>query len=266
MIEIQNLSFAYAEQAVLSDLSVSVAKNEFWAIVGPNGSGKSTLLSLLTNQLKSQSGSVQIDGQDVQSYDTRQLASKLSLVRQEFIPAFGFSVNETVMMGRFNRKKTSFFAQNKDIQAVEAALQATETLTFSDRPLGHLSGGERQRVFIARALAQETPILLLDEPTSHLDLKHQVRIFDLLKQMQIEQGKTILLVTHDINLSCQYCDRVLLLADEGKSYQGSPNEVLDVEHIERTFGVKGYQGRIRNEKFFLPLGRFSKDILEKDPE
>lgn len=264
MIAIKNLSFAYAEQAVLSDLSVLVEKNEFWAVVGPNGSGKSTFFSLLTNQLKPGGGSVHIDGQPVQCFNTRQLASKLSLVRQEFIPAFGFSVSETVMMGRFNRQKSGFFARNEDIQAVQAALEATDTQAFADRPLGHLSGGERQRVFIARALAQETPILLLDEPTSHLDLKHQVRIFDLLKQMQREQGKTILLVTHDINLVCQYCDRVLLLAGEGTSYQGSPSDVLDAEHIEQTFGVRGYQGRIRNEKFFLPLGRFSKDSSGKE--
>lgn len=264
LVEIQNLSFAYAEQAVLRELSVSVQKNEFWAIVGPNGSGKSTFLSLLSGQLKPQTGSVQIDGQSVNTFSIRDLAAKLSLVRQEFIPAFGFSVRETVMMARFHRRKSTFFAEAGDVEAVEAALQATDTQEFADRPLGHLSGGERQRVFIARALAQETPILLLDEPTSHLDLKHQVRIFDLLKQMQCQQGKTILLVTHDINLACQYSDRVLLLSNEGKSFQGSSEEVLDVRHIEETFGVKGYQGRIRREKFFLPLGRFSKDTAENE--
>ncbi len=258
MIDIQNLSFAYAEQAVLSNLSVSVAENEFWAVVGPNGAGKSTFLSLLSGQLTPQAGSLQIEGHSIQDFSTRQLAAKLALVRQEFVPAFGFSVQETVLMARFGQKN-AFFAQNADIQAVQAALKATDTQDFADRPLGHLSGGERQRVFIARALAQETPVLLLDEPTSHLDLKHQVRIFDLLKQMQCEQGKTILLVTHDINLTCQYCDRVLLLGSEGKSYQGSPREVLDVRHIEETFGVKGYQGHIQQEKFFLPLGQFSKD-------
>lgn len=264
MIKTQNLSFAYAEQPVLSDLSVNIAQNEFWAVVGPNGSGKSTLLNLLTNQLKPAAGSVLIDGQPVQSYDSRRLASKLSLVRQEFVPAFGFTVAETVMMGRFNRQKSAFFAGKEDFQAVQHALEATETQVFADRPLGHLSGGERQRVFIARALAQETPILLLDEPTSHLDLRHQVGIFDLLKQMQCQQAKTILLVTHDINLACQYCDRVLLMARGGDCFQGCPEEVLDIAHIERTFGVRGYQGRIVKEKFFLPLGEFSKDSLKTD--
>ncbi len=262
VIDIQNLSFSYAEQSVLADVSVSVAENEFWAVVGPNGSGKSTFLNLLSGQLKPQGGAVLINGQNASALTARQRATTLSLVRQEFVPAFGFTVRETVMMARFNRQKSTFFAESADIQAVQAALEATETDGLADRPLGHLSGGERQRVFIARALAQETPVLLLDEPTSHLDLKHQVRIFDLLKQMQRQQGKTIVLVTHDINLTCQYCDKVLLLANNGQYYQGEPKNVLDLAHIERTFDVKGYQGRIQREKFFLPLGRFSKDTAE----
>ena len=262
VIEIQNLSFDYADQSVLMNLSVSVSTNEFWAVVGPNGSGKSTLLNLLSGQLKPQGGSVLINGQQAAALTTRQRAETLSLVRQEFVPAFGFSVRETVMMARFNRQKSTFFAEKTDIQAVQAAMEATETDNLADRPLGHLSGGERQRVFIARALAQETPVLLLDEPTSHLDLKHQVRIFDLLKQMQCQQGKTIVLVTHDINLTCQYCDRVLLLANEGRYFHGEPENVLDLAHIEQTFDVKGHQGRIQREKFFLPLGRFSKDTAE----
>ena len=181
------------------------------------------------------------------------------MVRQEFVPVFGFSVRQTVMMARFYRKKSTLFEAPEDIEAVESALSATDTLDFGDRPLGRLSGGERQRVFIARALAQETPILLLDEPTSHLDLKHQVRIFDLLKQMQAEQGKTVLLVTHDINLACQYCDRVLLLGADGTYFQGDPEDVLDSQRITEIFHVKGHQGLLYRKKFFIPLGQFSKD-------
>ena len=117
-------------------------------------------------------------------------------------------------------------------------------------------------MFIARALAQETPVLLLDEPTSHLDLKHQIRIFDLLKQMQHEQGKTILLVTHDLNIAAQYCDKVLLLGPEGAFFEGPPEEVLDSGQIQSVFGVNGYQGQIQKRNFFVPLGRFSKDRPE----
>ena len=217
-IKIHDVTFGYEHQPVLKALSLAVEKNSFWAIVGPNGSGKSTFLNLLSGQLKPQRGTIHIDDKPVASFSTRRLAGVLSMVRQEFVPVFGFSVRQAVMMARFYKRKTALFEESDDIEAVESALAATDTMAFADRPLRTLSGGERQRVFIARALAQETPILLLDEPTCHLDLKHQVRIFDLLRQMQVEQGKTVLLVTHDINLACQYCDRVLLLGGYSLCY------------------------------------------------
>ena len=258
-IEIQNVSFGYDQQPVLNELSLAVDKNSFWAIVGPNGSGKSTFLNLVCGQLKPGRGTVHVDGKTVSSFSSQQLARIISVVRQEFVPVFGFSVRQTVMMARFYRRTSALFEEQEDFEAVDAALVATDTMDFADRPLGHLSGGERQRVFIARALAQETPILLLDEPTSHLDLKHQVRIFDLLKQMQQEQGKTIILVTHDINMASQYCDQVLLLGTKGNYFQGSPEEVLAPPRIEEIFHVSGYQGLICREKFFIPLGKYSKD-------
>ena len=259
LIETDHVNFRYDCRDVLKDLTLTVEENSFWTIVGPNGSGKSTFLNLLSGQFKPQQGRITVQSKDVQDFTNPQRARLLSVVRQEFVPVFGFTVREVVMMARFHRRTSMLFESHEDTQAVEAALKATDTVDFKDRPLGQLSGGERQRVFIARALAQETPILLLDEPTSHLDLKHQVRIFDLLKQMQAEQGKTILLVTHDINLACQYCDRVLLLGSGGTYFQGTPEEVLNAERIEETFSVKGYQGLVCREKFFIPLGKFSKD-------
>jgi iron complex transport system ATP-binding protein len=259
LIQFQDVTFGYEQRPVLQALSLAVEPHSFWAIVGPNGSGKSTFLNLLNGQLRPQKGTVQVDGKSVSSLSSRHLAGIMSMVRQEFVPVFGFSVRQTIMMARFSRRKTALFEEPGDMKAVESAMASTDTTDFAERPLGQLSGGERQRVFIARALAQETPILLLDEPTSHLDLKHQVRIFDLLKQMQIGQGKTILLVTHDINLACQYCDRILLLGADGSYFQGSGREVLDAERIEAIFHVKGHQGLVCREKFFIPLGRFSKD-------
>jgi iron complex transport system ATP-binding protein len=258
-IEMKTVTFAYEQQPVLKSLSLSVEKNSFWAVVGPNGAGKSTFLNLVCGQLKPDAGSVQVDGRAAASYSGQQLARVISMVRQEFVPVFGFSVRQTVMMARFYRRTSALFETAEDAAAVDAALVATDTTEFADRPLGHLSGGERQRVFIARALAQETPVLLLDEPTSHLDLKHQIRIFDLLKQMQCEQGKTVLLVTHDLNLAAQYCDKVLLLGTKGAFFQGPPEDILESGQIQSVFGVQGHQGRIEKEKFFLPLGRFSKD-------
>ncbi|MDH4203292.1 MAG: ABC transporter ATP-binding protein [Phycisphaerae bacterium] len=261
-IEMNNVTFGYEGLPVLKSLSLSVEKNSFWAVVGPNGSGKSTFLNLLCGQLKPDEGKVHVDGRAASSYSSQQLARILSMVRQEFVPVFGFSVRQTVMMARFYRT-SSLFENAEDIEAVDAALAATDTMNFADRPLGHLSGGERQRVFIARSLAQETPVLLLDEPTSHLDLKHQIRIFDLLKQMQHEQGKTILLVTHDLNMAVQYCDRVLLLGAEGAFFQGLPEQVLESGQIQSIFGVQGHQGQLQERKFFIPLGRFSMDRPEK---
>lgn len=263
-IHIQNLTFGYDDRPVLRDLSLAVEKNSFWGIVGPNGAGKSTFLNLLSGQLRPQKGTIRLDGKPVSEFSSRQIAGVLAMVRQEFVPVFGFSVRQTVMMARFYRRKTALFEDSEDIEAVESAMAATDTEAFAERPLRTLSGGERQRVFIARALAQDTPVLLLDEPTSHLDLKHQVRIFDLLKKMQAQQGKTVLLVTHDINLACQYCDRVLLLGTGGTFFQGSPQAVLDVRRIEEVFHVKGHQGLVCREKFFIPLGQFSKDRPAND--
>jgi iron complex transport system ATP-binding protein len=261
-IEMQNVTFGYQDQPVLKSLSLSVEKKSFWAIVGPNGSGKSTFLNLLCGHLKPEQGKVLIDGKVATSFSSQKLAGTLSMVRQEFVPAFGFSVRQTVTMARFYKRTSALFENDEDIEAVDVALKATDTLDLADRPLGHLSGGERQRVFIARALAQETPVLLLDEPTSHLDLKHQVKIFDLLKQMQVQQDKTILLVTHDINLAVQYCDHMLMLGANGAYFEGVPEQVLDLGRIESIFGIQGYHGCIEKEKFFVPLGKFSKDRPE----
>lgn len=261
LIEFQNVSFAYDRMAVLQNLSLTIEANSFWAIIGPNGAGKSTFLNLLAHILHPKTGAILLDSRPLAAYSAAALAQRMSLVRQEVAPVFGFSVFETVLMGRFYRKKGYLFEDSHDHDAVRQCLEATDTLDLADRPLAHLSGGERQRVFIARALAQETPILLLDEPTNHLDLKHQVKILDLLKQMQLQNGKTVVLVSHDINLACQYADRMLLLDKNGKSLSNSPKELMSSGCIESVFQVNGFQGKIGAENFFIPLGRFSKDRL-----
>jgi len=150
------------------------------------------------------------------------------------------------------------FETDADREAIAEAFEMTETARFTDRPLGHLSGGERQRVFIARALAQQTPILLLDEPTSFLDMKHQVGIYDLLKKMQIEKQKTIVSVTHDINLAAQYSDMILLLSTDGSYNFGPTREILTTERIERVFGVQTFSAQVGQTKLFFPLGKFIK--------
>jgi iron complex transport system ATP-binding protein len=253
-IEVQQVCFGYTQIPILVDLSVSVDTGSFCAIAGPNGAGKSTLIRLLAGLLKANNGVIQINGKNIGSYRPKELSRHMALVQQEYVPVFGFTVLEMVMMARLSRQDFVLFENENDKKIVADALEQTEVAHLAGRRLNELSGGERQRVFIARALAQQTPILLLDEPTNHLDMKHQIRIFDLLKRLQTEQKKTILAVTHDINMACQYCDRAMLLAGDGGLLWGNPSEVFAIEKLKKVFEVDGFGGIVKNKPFFIPLG------------
>jgi iron complex transport system ATP-binding protein len=260
IIEVENLSFGYdPEKNILKHLSFKVIQGRFLAIAGPNGAGKTTLLNLLCGLLRPKAGSAKIDTKPATSYSAKKLAKKVAMVRQEFVPVFDFTVAQIVSMARTPYLGTFGFEDKTNREMVNEALDVTDTTQFASRPLGSLSGGERQRVFIARALAADSPILLLDEPTSFLDLKHQVGIYDLLKAAQIDKDKTIVAVTHDINLSAQYCDEILLLGAEGNYHIGETKDVLSTVQIEKVFGVKTFAGKLGKENFFIPLGKFAKD-------
>ena len=259
IIEVENLGFSYSKKTILQNLSFSVKKGTFLGIIGPNGAGKTTLLNLLCALLKPEAGSIKIGSKDVDSYHVKELAREIAIVRQEFVPVFDFSVNEIVSMARTPYLGSLAFQGEIDKQIITESLEVTDTAKFAERLLGSLSGGERQRVFIARALAQKTPILLLDEPTSFLDMKHQVGIYDLLKDAQTGQNKTLVAVTHDINLAAQYCNEILLLFRDNSYKFGSPGEVLTEEQITTLFGVKIQAGKIGGKDFFIPLGKHSKD-------
>jgi iron complex transport system ATP-binding protein len=259
-IEVENLCFAYkAQSEILKNISFGLEQGSFLSIAGPNGAGKTTLLNLLSGLLKPMSGSIKIDDAPLQSYSIKRLAKKIAVVRQEFVPVFEFSASQVVSMARTPYLGALAFETDADKEAVAEALEMTDTARFADRPLNHLSGGERQLIFIARALAQQTPILFLDEPTSFLDMKHQVGIYDLLKKMQIEKQKTIVAVTHDINLAAQYSDMTLLLAANGGYEFGPTRDVLTTERIENVFGVKTFSAQIGQSRFFFPLGKYVKD-------
>jgi iron complex transport system ATP-binding protein len=277
---VQDVSFAYHRRhPVLKEISFAVGAGEFLAIVGPNGAGKSTLINLIAGSIVPQSGTISVDGIDIQSCKPRELARKMAVVRQGSVPAFGFSVAETVLMARTAHYSPLGFESETDRQCVAEALEMTATTEFASRPLASLSGGERQRVFIARALAQDTPILLMDEPTTFLDLKHQVNIYDLLKTIQINKSRTIIAITQDVNLAAQYCDQTLLLRPLSQSSTcvagngpdashcqcriGPAFEVLTAAHIEEIFGVGGFAGRIGKEHFFIPLGHLAKDSIHE---
>jgi len=260
MIDAKGLTFSYTKnRPLLSGLDFEVKKGSFLAIAGPNGVGKSTLLNLLCGTLKAQAGTIHIDGQPMDGFSAGKLARMVSVVRQEFVPVFGYSVMETVLMARTPYFGPCGFETANDRKIAADALAATDTSDLALRPLSEISGGERQRVFIARALAQQTPIILLDEPTSFLDLKHQVGIYDLLKKMQVEEGKTVMAITHDINLAGQYCDEALLLAGNAGCFRGLPSEVFRPEILEKVFSVSGFSGKVATAGFFLPLGLYARD-------
>jgi len=267
IIEIENLSFGYtSETAILKDMSFNIRPGTFVAIAGPNGAGKSTLLNLMCRALIPESGTIRIDTAVIESYSTRALAAKVAVVRQELAPIFGFSVMETVLMARTPYYGSTGFESRADREIANEALEATDTARFACRPLISLSSGERQRVFIARALAQNSLIMLLDEPTNFLDLKHQVGIYDLLKTAQVEKGKTIVAVTHDINLATQYCDEILLVGTDDSYHIGKTKAVLSPEKIKEVFDVDVFTGRIGQGKFFIPLGKFAKDRRKMNKE
>jgi len=260
IIEVENLSFAYRSRTtILKGIGFEVAQGTFLAIAGPNGAGKTTLLNLLCRLLTAKDGSIKINSAPIESYSVKKLAQKIAVVRQEFVPIFDFTVAQVVSMARIPYLSTFGFEGQADKKFVDEALEMTDTAQFSSRPLAELSGGERQRVFIARALAQNTPILLLDEPTAFLDLKHQVGIYDLLKAMQLEKGKTIVAVTHDINLAAQYADATLLLGADSTYQYGYAKDVFSPGQLKKIFGVTGFTGIIGRESFFIPLGKFAKD-------
>lgn len=272
-IQVNQVSFGYdPHRPVLNHIDISVRPGAFLAVAGPNGVGKSTLVKIMAGMLRPQSGVVHLAGRDLRSYAVGELARCIAVVRQEFVPAFGFSVFETVLMARTPYYGQWGFESKEDRDRAARALELTDTARFASRPLGSLSAGERQRVFIARALAQETPILLLDEPTSFLDLKHQVAVYDLLKSIQQGMDATIVAVTHDINLASQYCDEALLLYPRRQREDSSPAsplaplyrigptaEVFAPREIQRAFDVEVFSGVIGRERFVIPLGAMAKD-------
>lgn len=260
IISVENLNFSYIRQReLLKNMNFEIEAGTFIALAGPNGAGKTTLLNLLCGLLRPAAGSIKVDGTNIESYTVRKLAKKMAIVRQEFVPVFDFTVTEVVSMARTPYLPAFGFETNADREIVAEALEMTNLTQFASRSLTQLSGGERQRVFIARALAQSTPILLLDEPTTFLDLKNQVGIYDLLKRMQLEKAKTIVAITHDINLAVQYCDQALLIAADGSYRFGAARDVFSAEEIENVFGIKTFVASAGRENFFIPLGNFAKN-------
>ncbi len=261
-IRAQHVTFGYGrDKAVLQDVDFEVQTGAFLAVVGPNGAGKSTLISLLAGLLQPQSGTVLLNEVNLRACKVQDIARQVAVVRQEFIPTFAFSVAETVLMARTLYYGRLGFESKSDREIVMQSMELTDTVQFAARSLDSLSAGERQRVFLARGLAQDTPILLLDEPTSFLDVKHQVKVYDLLNSIQSQKGTTIVAITHDLNLAAQYCDQTLLLYSLGSQLAAGPcyrigrtSEILTPEEVERAFDVRVFSAMAGDERFLIPLG------------
>jgi len=222
---------------VLREVSLSVARGQFLGVVGPNGSGKSTLVRTLSRVLAPVAGRVLLDGIDVYGMGARELARRVAVVPQDSRVHFDFSVREVVLMGRAPHLSRLGIERPRDYVIAEECMELTQTTAFADRAITSLSGGERQRCMMARALAQRPDVLLLDEPTAHLDINHQIEILDLARGLTGEQGLATLVVLHDLNLACQYCDRLVLLAGGGVSAEGAPREVVTEERVRAAYGT-----------------------------
>lgn len=236
----EQVSFAYGAVEVLSAISCEVAAGEILGLLGPNGSGKSTLMRLLSGVRAPQAGRVMYDSRDVRTYSRDELARAIAVVPQETAIELPFSVLEVVLMGRSPYLGTFGFESAHDLAVAQHAMEQTGVAELATREVHALSGGERQRVILARALAQEPRVLLLDEPTAFLDIKHQVAVYDLMKQLSREQGLAVVAILHDLNLAALYCDRLLLLKSGHTFCQGTPEEVLTYVNIKAVYETEVY--------------------------
>jgi iron complex transport system ATP-binding protein len=236
VVQVSNVTFAYGAQAVLRDVSFSVAAGELVALCGPNGAGKSTLLRLLLGLHAPSAGAVTLAGTPVAALSRRQIARHAALLPQDAPADVPLSVREAVALGRLPHLGRLRAETSADAEAVARALAATDTTGLAERPIAELSGGERHRVHLARALAQEAPLLLLDEPIAGLDVAHQLAAMDLLRA-PADGGRAVVVALHDLALAARRCDRMLLLAGGALCADARPADVLTRETLARVFGV-----------------------------
>jgi iron complex transport system ATP-binding protein len=222
---------------VLTNISLTLNQGEMLGIVGPNGSGKSTLVRSITHALKPRQGSIRISGRGVAEMGATELARLVAVVPQSAILPEGFSALEIALMGRTPYLRLLQSEGPEDLRIARRSLLNTGSLSYADRMVQELSGGERQRVIVARAIAQESPVLLLDEPTVHLDIGHQIALLDLVRKLIGEQGLSVVAVIHDLTLAGQYCDRLMMLGNGQVVTEGEPGDVLRPEIIHSVYDV-----------------------------
>ena len=232
-----HLRFGYDSTPVLRDISAEIQAGEFVALVGPNGAGKSTLLKVLAGLLRGYSGSVDCFGTPLARFSSRDLARRIAFVPQETHMVFPFTAQQIVMMGRLPHRMGGLFDSPRDMEQTRQAMELTDTLALAAKTFNELSGGERQRVVLAGALAQDPEVLLLDEPTVYLDLKHQIQFYNILERLNRDRRMTIISVTHDVNLAARYARRMIALRSGIFLADGPPDEVMTPEHLYEIFEI-----------------------------
>ena len=236
-VDAHGVSFSVEAKTLLDRVDMRAERGQFVGLIGPNGAGKSTLLRTLSGVIRHQEGAVWLEGADLSAMPARDVAAMLALVPQIAPYTQGFTAFELVLMGRYPHLGRFQVEGQADDRIAREAMRLTETDQFEQRTLETLSGGERQRVFLARALAQQPRILLLDEPTSNLDILHQLTILGLVRRL-VDDGLTAIAAIHDLNLAARYCDRLVLISNGAVVTEGPPEEVLTPETIESAFGVR----------------------------
>ncbi|ATQ05274.1 Fe(3+) dicitrate ABC transporter ATP-binding protein FecE [Salmonella enterica] len=233
----ENLTVSYGTQPVLNNLALTIPAGKITALLGPNGCGKSTLLNCFSRLLSPQSGKVLLADRPLDSFSSRQLARRLALLPQHHLTPEGITVRELVSYGRSPWLSLWGRLSVEDNARVNVAMSQTQTHHLAERRLTELSGGQRQRAFLAMVLAQDTPVVLLDEPTTYLDINHQVELMHLMHELQT-QGKTVVAVLHDLNQASRYCDHLVMLANGRVMAQGAPDEVMKPELLKTVFSIE----------------------------
>lgn len=264
LLDIQGITFGYHRQPLLYDVHLQVRAGEMVGLLGPNGSGKTTLLRLISGVLRSQQGAVMLDGRDARSWGRREMARRVAVVPQEMHVPFAFTVEELVSLGRTPYASLLGSPTKEDQHIVQAALQSADIESLAGRMFNELSGGERQRVMVAMALAQRPALLLLDEPTSHLDIKYQIELLELVQRLNRETGVTVIAAMHDLNLAARYFPR-LVLFQRGIVADATPAEVLEPHLLQRVYGINVQVGILRGAEHIsiLPPGS---DIVIDDEQ
>ncbi|WAA09186.1 ABC transporter ATP-binding protein [Fervidibacillus albus] len=254
---VENLTVGYEKETILHHLNLHITKGKITTIIGPNGSGKSTLLKTIGRILKKEKGKIFLQEQDMQKMPTKEIAKRLAILSQSPAAPLQLKVEELISFGRYPHRKNINRLSTKDMEIMEWAMDVTNTLNFRNRELGELSGGQRQRVWLAMALAQETDILLLDEPTTYLDMAHQLEVLKIIQNLNVKHGATIVMVLHDINHAARFSHNMIAMKKGKIIDNGPPSKIMTPKILKEVFDIEAKI--IRDEDLGVPFC-FSYDL------